>query len=177
MKRLLLVLLPILFIVGCSKPISEDTLISKNGLKYHPETKELYSGEVVQIHMDGGKEFEGLYKDGKRDGLWTFYNRISGQKEWDTTYKDGKKDGLHIGWWENGQKWFEGTYKDGKEDGLWTQWYKNGQKYFEGNFKDGKEDGLKTFWYESGQKKEEVNIKDGMILSSKEWNKDGSVKE
>jgi len=44
MKRLLLTVLPLLLIVGCSKPINEETLIDKGGLKYHPETKELYSG-------------------------------------------------------------------------------------------------------------------------------------
>ena len=47
----------------------------------------------------------------------------------------------------------EYTYKDGKEDGLWTQWYENGQK------------------------DEEITYKNGEIISSKEWNEDGSVKK
>ena len=34
MKRLLLIVLPLLLIVGCSKPISEETLIDKDGLIY-----------------------------------------------------------------------------------------------------------------------------------------------
>jgi hypothetical protein len=34
-------------VVGCSKPINDDTLIDKDGIKYHPETKELYSGEIT----------------------------------------------------------------------------------------------------------------------------------
>ena len=28
---------------GCAKPINDETLIDKGGLKYHPETKELYN--------------------------------------------------------------------------------------------------------------------------------------
>ncbi len=32
MKKLLLIVLPLLLIVGCSKPISDETLISKDGL-------------------------------------------------------------------------------------------------------------------------------------------------
>ena len=113
MKRLLLIVLPLLLIVGCSKPISEETLIDKDGLKYHPETKELYSGEVFSLYVDGKKEFEGSYKDGI---MWS-------KTEWV--------------WYKNGQKKEEKTYKDGKEDGLWTFWYSNGQKQLEETYKDG----------------------------------------
>ena len=38
-------------------------------------------------------------------------------------------------------------------------------------------EGLKTSWYENGQKMKETNWKDGEDISSKMWNKDGSVKE
>ena len=112
MKRLLLIVLPLLLIVGCSKPISEETLIDKDGLKYHPETKELYSGKVFKNRMGGKKEFEGSYKDGDSTGIWTH-------------------------WYENGQKNYEVTFKDGKKDGLWTSWYENGQKKSELKYNNG----------------------------------------
>lgn len=73
MKRLLLIVLPLLLIVGCSKLISEETLIDKDGLKYHPDTKELFSGKVYSNHMGGNKKIEGSYKDGKSDGLSTLW--------------------------------------------------------------------------------------------------------
>ena len=152
MKRLLLIILPLLLIFGCSKPISEETLIDKDGLKYHPDTKELYSGEVFKIRMGGGKEFEGSYKDGKKDGLVTWWYE-NGQMEQEVTYKDGVKDGLWTSWFENGQKDYESTYKDGERDGLVTQWYVNGQMSFKGTYKDGE------------------------VISEKYWNDDGSVME
>ena len=152
MKRLLLIVLPLLLIVGCSKLISEETLIDKDGLKYHPDTKELFSGKVYSNHMGGNKKIEG-------------------------SYKDGKKDGLLIRWYKNGQKFREGTWKDGKEDGLWTRWYDNGKKRFEGTYKDEERDGLWTLWYDNGQKQSEKTFKDGKRISIKEWNEDGSVKE
>ena len=34
-----------------------------------------------------------------------------------------------------------------------------------------------TEWFENGQKNFEVNYKDGELISEKEWNEDGSVKE
>ena len=71
MKKILLIML--LLIVGCAKPINDETLIHKGGLKYHPDTKELYSGKVFKNRMGGKKEFEGSYKDGKREGLWTWW--------------------------------------------------------------------------------------------------------
>ena len=62
MKKIFLTLLPLLSIVSCSTPISKETLIDKDGLKYYPETKELYSGEAFQIRLGGEKEFEGTIK-------------------------------------------------------------------------------------------------------------------
>ena len=83
----------------------------------------------------------------------------------------------YIEYYPNGMKWREVTLKDGKEDGLFTEWYENGQKSFEGTYKDGKSDGLGTEWYENGQKMYEGTIKDDELISKKEWNEDGSVKE
>jgi len=167
MKRLLLIVLPLLLIVGCSKPINEEILIDKDGLKYHPDTKELYSGKVLKNHMGGKTEFEGSYKDGKRDGLWkkwsenelsnlkyfTYYR--NGKKEQEQLYKDEKLS-FTTGWYENGKKKSQGIPKDGKVDGdgLWTFWYENGQKKYEGTYKDGK-----------------------LVEVIGEWNEDGSVKE
>ena len=141
MKKLLLIGLPLLLIVGYSKPLSEETLIDKDGLKYHPETKELYSGKVFKNYMGGGKEFEGSYMEGEKDGLWTIF-------------------------WENGQKKSEETYKDGKKDGPLTRWYSSGQIEKEETYKDGKRFGLRTDYYESGVKYKEINYREGSIV---EW--------
>ena len=72
MKKIFLIL-PLLLIVGCSKPVNEETLIDKDGLKYHPDTKELYTGKAFKNRLGGMKEFEGSYKNGKKDGLWTLW--------------------------------------------------------------------------------------------------------
>ena len=53
------------------------------------------------------------------------------------TYKDGKYDGLWTFWYKNGQKKIEETYKDGKQDGLSTRWYEDGQMMSE-KIKDGR---------------------------------------
>ena len=197
MKRYIIGLITLLLIVGCSKPIDSDTLIedvvSGEVLKYHPETKELYSGKVFQNRMGGEKEFVGSYKDGKKDGKWTEWFE-NGKKSAEETFKDGELNGKWTEWFENGKKEKEGTYKDGKYflsnhwdkngdikvkdgNGLFISWYENGQKASELTYKNGKPDGLWTNWYENGQKESEKTYKDGKLISYKYWNEDGSVKE
>ena len=55
--------------------------------------------------------------------------------------------------------------------------YEYGQKESEGTLKDGKQDGLWTWWYKNGKKEGEQTYKDDELISSKDWNEDGSVKE
>ena len=106
---------------------------------YTKDTNKPYFGPVFSLYINGKKEYEGIIKYGKVDGLWTK-------------------------WYANGQKSSEGTYKDGTKNGLWTWWYANGQKESEYNYKDGKQDGLETNWYENGNIKTEKNYRNG-----KEW--------
>ena len=62
------------------------------------------------------------YKNGKEDGVWTYWD-INSQKKIEITYKDGVliRDTRFI----NGQKSSERTYKDGKKIDL-TYWDKDG---------------------------------------------------
>ena len=152
MRKTLLIITAVMLVIGCSKPINDETLIDVDGLKYHPETKELYSGDVFKNYLGGKTEYEGSYKNGKQDGKWTY-------------------------WWENGQKGAEETYKDGKEEGLWTQWYENGQKRGEATFKDGELDGLSTAWYDNGQKRFETTYKDGELIEETYWDEDGNKEQ
>ena len=125
----------------------------------------------------------------KKDNLYE-----NGQKKFEWNYKNVKQGDLYTEWYENGKKKRERTYKDGKEflsnswdengkiiikdgNGLYTEWYENGQKEEEYTYKDGKLDGLEIYWFENGNKSYEGTYKDGELISSKEWNEDGSVKE
>ena len=100
MRKLLLIRLPLLLIVGCSKePINyENTLIKRDGL-------------YTNWYKNGQKRDELTYKDGKFDGLYTNWYE-NGQKRFELTYNDGIHNGLLTWWYDNGQKSFEGTYKD-----------------------------------------------------------------
>jgi antitoxin component YwqK of YwqJK toxin-antitoxin module len=191
MRKLLLITLPLLLIVGCSKePINyETTLIERDGVFYTKDTNKPYSGPVFYIYENGQNKQEGYFKEGMMNSHWTYYFE-DGKKNGEGSYLNG--DGTDSGitgipmngrvgkwtfWYENGKKEYEGTYKDGKQDGLVTQWYENGQIFWKGTLKDGEQQGLHTYWYENGKKSFEETYKDGELISKKEWNEDGSVIE
>ena len=128
MKQTLLIITALMLVVGFTsgqEPIDGSTLIGKDGLKYHPDTKELYSGVAVWYYDNGQKWMESTYKDGELDGFSTFWYE-NGQKEWEATFKDGKEDGLMTYWYENGQKWQEGTFKNGERIEV-TRWDEDGK--------------------------------------------------
>jgi len=78
MRKLLLITLPLLLIVGCSKKSInyETTLIERDGL-------------YTNWYENGQKRDELTYKDGKFDGLYTNWYE-NGQKRFEGTYKDGE---------------------------------------------------------------------------------------
>ena len=161
---------------------------------------DILEGLRTEWYESGQKKAEVNYKDGKIEGLWTYWDKNDGKEykgeierkygkdgtffeypKWrfhhpkrHYTLKNGKYNGLVTLWYENGQKKSETNYKDDKNEGLYTLWYESGQKKSEINYKDGKEDGLRTEWYENGQKKREANSKDGYLEGlSTQWYESG----
>ena len=176
--------------------IDMDSLINDDeGLKLHPDTKELYSGKVIKFYEGNKKREEGTYKDGKKYGEWTWWY-MNGQKRREETYKDGEPHGLSTVWSKKGQKiqaflykeggqvietqWYKNGQKKNEEtysledarnfsrNGKLTAWYENGQKEYEGTNKDGEPHGFWTAWYENGQKKGEgiVDSRGGFAIES-----------
>ena len=133
MKKILLIILPLVLIVGCSKePINfEQMLVERDNVYYTKDTNKPYTGEVFSLYDDGKKKSEGAFKDGYYNGKWT-------------------------SWHSNGQKYTEGTFKDDYYDGKWTSWYENGQKYSVGIYKDGNVISEKC-WDEVGDEKDCIN--------------------
>ncbi len=184
MKKTLLIILPLLLIVGCSqpKPINyEEMLNEKNGVFYTKDTNEPYSGSVFALNWVGENESQGILKNGKPDGLWTYWNRHERIKI-EGNWEDGDSTGLWTMYLVTTDdsvsykiKLKEDTYKEGVSHGKWTRWdYFNEQKSSEGTYKDGKLDGKRTWWNENGQKTYEDIWKDGENISSKCWDDDGN---
>ena len=175
MKNHLIISLLILSVGFSQKEYDINHVLEKKGIYIKKFSDEEVNGRVYQMFGDMKMDL-GYIKNGKKEGLWTWWFE-NGEKKNEGTFKDGKENGLHKWWYENGHKSEERTYKNGIKDGLWTKWYNNGQKGIEETYKDGELNGLETHWYENGQKSSEKTYKDGKFISKKEWNEDGSVKE
>ena len=161
---------------------TEDKIVSLNDFKEDRKFLDLdgkpYTGFYTNYYdrvNDQQGYFEEYYKDGKLNGLSTWWHE-NGQKKNENHYKDGKLNGLSTWWYENGQKKNENHYKDGKLNGLSTWWYENGQKETENHYKDGKLNGLSILWYENGQKELENHYKDGKLNGlSTCWHENGQI--
>ena len=83
MKRLLLIILPLLLIVGCSGFQFNHVSIEgtyKDGIK---------KGVCTFRYENGQRQYEGTFKDGKEDGLGTYWYE-NGKKSYEGTFKDGE---------------------------------------------------------------------------------------
>ena len=164
-----------------------------NGTKSHEVTWffGVLDGLYTSWYDNGQKKEEGKYKtsfnDGvlnKKDGLWKSWSKngkniyegvFQNGIEWDGTFHS---NGGEYCCWDSSGTVQKKTLKDGKLI-TWTKTtWKNQQKEQEQNVnKDELPHGLWTFWYENGQKEFEGTYKNGSLISSKEWNEDGSVKQ
>ena len=86
------------------------------------------TSKVVQTHNNGKISTVSYYQD-TEEGLElikqeTFH--FSGPKSMVGNFKNGIRNGDWTYWHENGMKRLEGTYLNGFKNGLWTRWYGNG---------------------------------------------------
>ena len=194
MKKISLIILPLLLIVGCSDPVNISNLTTKDDLVYRTGSSKTFSGKFYKNDLDGNKKIEGIYKDGilknKTEYEKSGYNLFTqffdnGNKKteyfiiskalWKSRKYDGPRyDSSFTSWYQNYNLKEKGTYKNGLEDGVWNEWYEDGQKKSEANYKNGLKDGVWTIYRYI--KNEELSYKDGKLISLKRWNEDGSLR-
>ena len=86
-------------------------------------------GENLEVHISQTVIFDGkLYKmDSEKPFSGIVYNTYSnGQREYEGKYKDGKPNGLLTYWFENGFIMREGKLKNGSPFGLWKYYQTDG---------------------------------------------------
>ena len=109
----------------------------------------LEPSEVVKTNRGGF-----FYMSRVGDGLIKEYHD-NGQLKSEITYKDGKKNGPYTWYWDNGNISDQGAYKDGKLDGPIKVYYYTGELQIEGVLKDRQKVGIVRGYYKNGQLKSE----------------------
>ena len=64
MKKISLIILPVLLIFGCSKSVNISNLNTKDGLVYLPHSSDTFSGNFYENDVSGNKKIEGIYENG-----------------------------------------------------------------------------------------------------------------
>lgn len=110
----------------------------------------------VGFSQEGHISYEGNFKNGKAEGLWTTFFP-DGKPRWQGIKKQGINDGPFTLWYENGRKKLTGTYLKGKKHGPTIAWYPNGSKWQQKFFKEGNPTGKWKTWDENGNIISEVS--------------------
>ena len=158
--------------------IDINDLVEVDGKMYRPSNDKLYSGIVYDSYTGTGeKKLEGFYRNGLKNGKWTWWNEDGGI---DSTGNFRK--GLFYGQWKfyhsNGQLKARGSYRNGDgtnrdeygltahgRHGKWTFWYENGLQASEITYKEGERVGIWISWNEQGQKEWEGTLEEYKIGS------------
>ncbi len=120
---------------------------------------------------------EGIYKDGKKEGIWKEYYK-NGNLKSEITFTNNKPDGYAKLYYENGKLSEEGNWKGTKWIGNYKYYHENGKPKYEFVFtNDGKRSGKQKYYHENGKIAIEGDWKDGKEAGLiKEYYPDGSIK-
>jgi antitoxin component YwqK of YwqJK toxin-antitoxin module len=103
------------------------------------------NGESIRYYKNGTIKYQGLYKEGKKEGDWIWYHP-DGIIRLKITYVKGKFNGIYSYYYDNGQLRKKSTYKDGKMNGPITWYYTDGVMSCSGSYKDNEQSGT-WIWY------------------------------
>ena len=106
---------------------------------------------VTQPALGGPLRYEGHYRDGLRDGLWSVTRAGSGGRCWEITWSMGEWHGLARAWYRNGQLEDEGEYAHGCHTGVWTYWFETGQLAAQGTYETDRKVGDWQYWDKVGR--------------------------
>jgi len=116
-------------------------------------------GGFTQWNDPPGKA-EGEYKNGRRQGTWTWRwqdGRVRETRE----YVDGKLNGITASFFADGKHEVLERYADGRPDGTWSSWHPNGQRASVEHYENGVLQGDATCWYANGQVRVERSFDHG----------------
>ena len=133
-----------------------------------------FYNKLLRIDIEHYKKISGKIKIGESNGYGKVYDLNSLALDFEGYYKNGKRDGEGKEYISNILR-FEGEYRNGKRNGKGIEYNKDGKLVFEGEYIDGKNWKGKIIEYASGNLKFEGEYLNGKKIG-KEYDKDGKLK-
>ena len=153
----------------------DDVICLADYVKVIDKNENPVTGLVRATRKDGKVLYEGMYKNGERDGVHKSYS-FFGKLMSEGSYENGNAVGVHKTYYENGQLKAEGSFENGKENGIYKEYYNNGRLEKEMNMKDGKIDGFLKTYYPYGQLAGHRIYEDGKLKIEKSYYDNGQLK-
>jgi antitoxin component YwqK of YwqJK toxin-antitoxin module len=146
MRKLLLVIGILIFLISCSKQKEiKDPITGKLIERYnYYEDKNgsfIKDGKYQAWYSNEQIEKSGNYKDNKKHGLWKYWSK-EGLLSAEAEYNEGMKEGLYNKYDENGNLKSESIYNKDTLEGLEKIYFPNGIIKSEINFVNGCKEGI-----------------------------------
>ena len=135
-------------------------------------------GQIDSIrtyHENSKLKSIGVFKDGKDEGLWKFYNQ-DGFLEKSINYKNGLFNGLWTNYRRNKNNVIEideSIYINGRREGVW-KYYVDNTLITEGYLKNKMRQRIWKYYHNNGQLKKETKWKDDKEIYSRYWDENGN---
>ena len=132
-SKIWLVLIIYAWLPSCSKNMQQEVAETWPGGQpkkvFFYETAGEKRDKVMEVRyfQTGNKEMEGHFKNGRKEGTWTFWFE-NGKRQSENNFRNDLRDGKSTVWRENGYKYYEGTYSMGKLHGTWIFYDTDGRR-------------------------------------------------
>jgi antitoxin component YwqK of YwqJK toxin-antitoxin module len=124
----------------------------------------LFMNAKVVLHKQTGP-----YKNGRREGVWSYYNCYSSSRPFEWIFKQtiAYKAGSYNGPWKyysvHGDLLFQTTQKNGKLDGIYTAYYPGKKIKSVTHYKNGVRNGNEKFYSPNGKLDNEKEYSNGYL--------------
>jgi len=111
-----------------------------------------------------GKVEEGIYVNGRKEGVWTKYHKDGKTPKLKGNYVDNRPDGAYTRYYSSGQIKEQGSFSKNGYKGELIRYYTNGKISYKALYNnEGKETGKVQYFHENGKIALEYTMKNGLL--------------
>lgn len=126
-----------------------------------------------------GKVEEGIYVDGRKEGVWTKYHKDGKTPKLKGNYSNNRPEGSFSRFYPNGQLMEQGSFGKNGYKGNLVRYFDNGQISYKAVYNnDGLETGKVQYFHENGKIALEYSMKNGILTGKlNRYNAQGNLIE
>lgn len=126
-----------------------------------------------------GKVEEGIYVEGRKEGVWTKYHKDGKTPKLKGNYSNNRPEGSFSRFYSNGQLMEQGSFGKNGYKGNLIRYFDNGQIAYKAVYNnDGQETGKVQYFHENGKLALDYSMKNGILIGKvMRYNTQGNLLE